>query len=184
LGWEPRVTFSQLTGEGRWRKKKKKKSKKTYLPYFLGYVTLITHIFLFGLSSISLGRADIPQVVANNKRIDWNGYHHIYWYRKLKIKSFWNIAEMCYACGGSWICYFSILKILTIQSNLSIATMQDHGRAWSLWTGGRYISRSDVIITIVLWVMLFCVSDKCNWHDATNKWLELNNKQTLLSRCH
>jgi hypothetical protein len=26
-----------------------------------------------------------------------------------------------------------------IQSNLSIATTQDHGRVWSLWTGGLYI---------------------------------------------
>jgi hypothetical protein len=26
-----------------------------------------------------------------------------------------------------------------IQSNLSIATTQDHGRAWSLWTGGLYV---------------------------------------------
>jgi hypothetical protein len=42
LGWEPRVTFSQITGEGRWKKKKVK--RPTY-PNFLGYVTLITHIF-------------------------------------------------------------------------------------------------------------------------------------------
>jgi hypothetical protein len=28
---------------------------------------------------------------------------------------------------------------MQIQSNLSIATTQDHGRAWSLWTGGLYI---------------------------------------------
>jgi hypothetical protein len=28
---------------------------------------------------------------------------------------------------------------LKIQSDLSIATTQDHGRAWSLWTGGLYI---------------------------------------------
>jgi hypothetical protein len=27
----------------------------------------------------------------------------------------------------------------TLQSNLSIATTQDHGRAWTLWTGGLYI---------------------------------------------
>jgi hypothetical protein len=26
-----------------------------------------------------------------------------------------------------------------VQSNLSVATTQDHGRAWSLWTGGLYI---------------------------------------------
>jgi hypothetical protein len=31
------------------------------------------------------------------------------------------------------------LSDTTLQSNLSIATTQDHGRAWSLWTGGFYI---------------------------------------------
>jgi hypothetical protein len=35
--------------------------------------------------------------------------------------------------------FFSLSLTIYIQSNLSIAATQDHGRAWSLWTGGLYI---------------------------------------------
>jgi hypothetical protein len=40
---------------------------------------------------------------------------------------------MHYFCNSD---YFNTKQL---QSNLSIATTQDHGQAWLLWTGGLYI---------------------------------------------
>jgi hypothetical protein len=46
----------------------------------------------------------------------------------------------CVDPHGEWdSARLSIFPMITIQSNPSIATTQDHGRAWSLWTGGLYI---------------------------------------------
>jgi hypothetical protein len=56
------------------------------------------------------------------------------------VEQLFPMASFCLSFKYYFRLEFSISILLHVQSNpLSIATTQDHGRAWLLWTGGLYI---------------------------------------------